>query len=162
MFNVAPTLKVAEPPANVGVRPALWLKPLTVIEEPPLASVAVVGKVIEYVAPVEPVTLKAAALGVPPKVPAPPVVVKPLVVVNTAVPAVVVDAVTVPKLIGVVWLIAMGVAIVALASPVTLAAFATPEKATVARARAEAIFKVMFILNLSNYLRLGASIRRPR
>lgn len=145
MFRVAPTLKLAEPPDRVGVTPALWLNVLTVIEAAPLESVAVEGKEIEYVAPLEPVTLKAAALGVPPNALTPPVVEIALPVVKMAVPAVA-DAVTVPKLIALVWLMAIGVAIVALAEPVTLAALATPEKTMVLRASAEAIFKVMFII----------------
>jgi len=145
MFKVAPTLKLPVPPtAKVGVTPALWLKAETVIEDVPLESVAVVGNIIEYADPAVPVTLKAAALMMPPNVLAPPVTVKALPVVNTAVPPAA-DAATVPKLIGLVWLMAIGVAIVALAVLVTLAALAIPEDTRVARATAEAIFKEICI-----------------
>ena len=144
MAKVAPTVKFAVPPVKVGVRPAVWLKVLTVIEVPGPARVAVVGNVMEYAELPSPVTLKAAAVIVPPNEPTPPVVVKPPPVDNTAVP-VVVDAVTVPKLIEAVELMAIGVAIVTLAELVTLAAFAAPEMTRVVRATAEAIFKEMFI-----------------
>ena len=86
----------------------------------------------------------------PPRLPTPPVTLNVPVVLNTAVPAAA-DAETEPKSNAAVWLMAIGVATVALAEAVTLlAACAAPEEARVANTKAAMIFLELIIVKFQN------------
>jgi hypothetical protein len=107
--------------------------------------VAPAGRVIVYIAPAEPVTLKLAAVGVPPAIiVTPPVTVRELSVARTQVPGVMLPA-SIPKSISTVFDIAIGVRMVAAAEAVADDCAKVPAvKASNKIPRAKSFFIVIF------------------